>query len=99
VATAWAILFERDAGANNRSKRQEIECCAPADNEDLDGKTFYPLTFPITAGPGTLVVMLTLGAHASQADLSGKVAAYSGIVIASALSCGAVTFVTAMPPR
>jgi multiple antibiotic resistance protein len=99
AATAWAILFERDAGANNRSKRQEIEDCAPSDDEGLDGKIFYPLTFPITAGPGTLVVMLTLGAHASQNDLSGKLAAYSGIAIASALLCGAVYICYGYAPK
>lgn len=99
AATAWAILFERDAGANNRSKRQEIEGCTPPDNVDLDGKIFYPLTFPITAGPGTLVIMLTLGAHASQNDLAGEVAGYSGIAIASAVLCAAVYVCYAYAPK
>lgn len=99
AATAWAILFERDAGANNRSKHQEIGSGTPPENEDLNGKIFYPLTFPITAGPGTLVVMLTLGAHASQNHLAGKVATYSGISIASALLCGAVYICYGYAPR
>ena len=28
-----------------------------------ESSAFYPLTFPVTAGPGCLVVMLTLSAH------------------------------------
>src|SRR6516225_7525490 len=31
----------------------------------VEQKVFYPLTFPITVGPGCIVVMLTLSAHAS----------------------------------
>jgi multiple antibiotic resistance protein len=31
----------------------------------LKQKVFYPLTFPVTVGPGSIVIMLTLSAHAS----------------------------------
>jgi multiple antibiotic resistance protein len=31
----------------------------------LEQQVFYPLTFPVTVGPGCIVVMLTLSAHAS----------------------------------
>lgn len=31
----------------------------------IEQKAFYPLTFPVTIGPGCIVVMLTLSAHAS----------------------------------
>src|ERR1700733_6528971 len=34
--------------------------------ESLQEKIFYPLTFPLTAGPGCIVVMLTLSAQASS---------------------------------
>jgi multiple antibiotic resistance protein len=30
----------------------------------LERKIFYPFTFPLTAGPGSIVVMVTLSAHA-----------------------------------
>jgi multiple antibiotic resistance protein len=32
----------------------------------LEQQVFYPLTFPVTVGPGCIVVMLTLSAHASM---------------------------------
>ena len=63
VATAWSLLFEKDAGANARNKNLEIGATESNEDDELDGKIFYPFTFPITAGPGTLVVMLTLSAR------------------------------------
>lgn len=32
----------------------------------LDAEIFYPFTFPLTAGPGTIVVTLALAAHAER---------------------------------
>ena len=58
-------------------------------------KIFYPFTFPITAGPGTLVVMLTLSAHAGQRMLAEKVQAHAGIAIASAVLSASSTYVMA----
>jgi multiple antibiotic resistance protein len=33
-------------------------------------KLFYPITFPITAGAGTIAVLFTLSAHGASADIS-----------------------------
>ncbi len=43
---------------------------------------FYPLTFPVTAGPGSIVVMLTLSAHVPGKQLLGDVLAHLGILLA-----------------
>ena len=51
----------------------------------LEQKVFYPFTFPITVGPGSFVVMVTLSAHASGKDVMLSVAAHAGIAIAVAL--------------
>ena len=58
--------------------------------ESLALKTFYPFTFPITAGPGTLVVMLTLSAHCSNPILTERVAGYLGVFAAVVVLCAAV---------
>ena len=50
--------------------------------ESLQGKIFYPFTFPITAGPGCIVVMVTLSAHASGKGTFPDVWAHAGIVLA-----------------
>jgi multiple antibiotic resistance protein len=84
AATAWALLFEKDATANNRAKHQEIAGSMPAEDEDLNNKIFYPFTFPITAGPGTLVVTITLSAHASMGGLVARASAYGSIALAAA---------------
>jgi len=58
---------------------------APLDAPDLamlEGKVFYPLTFPLTAGPGCIVVMVTLSAHASVEGLMPDLAAHAGIMLA-----------------
>ncbi len=46
-------------------------------------KVFYPLTFPVTVGPGCIVVMLTLSAHASvEHGVLDDVVAHVGISLA-----------------
>ena len=50
-------------------------------------RAFYPLTFPITVGPGSVAVMLTLSAQAKNVGLSGRIPAFLGLfVCAAALS-------------
>jgi multiple antibiotic resistance protein len=58
----------------------------------LEQKIFYPFTFPITAGPGCIVVMVTLSAHASVTGLLPEIAAHAGIVLAVVLLSVAVYF-------
>lgn len=57
------------------------------------GKSFYPLTFPLTAGPACVVVTLTLGAHASRGPLVDVVLAHVGAMIGIAL-IGVVVYVS-----
>jgi multiple antibiotic resistance protein len=51
--------------------------------KSLKNKIFYPLTFPLTVGPGCIVVMLTLTAHASvKQAVIDNVMAHVGIFLA-----------------
>jgi multiple antibiotic resistance protein len=50
--------------------------------ESLRQKVFYPFTFPITAGPGCIVVMITLSAHASTHEMLPDLGAHVGISLA-----------------
>ena len=99
VATAWSLLFEKDAGANARNKNLEIGPNASIEDDGLYGKIFYPFTFPITAGPGTLVVMLTLSARVPTKDLPQMVAGHAGIVLAAAVLSASVYFCYGYAPR
>lgn len=63
---------------------------APAEVSDtrlkvIQQKIFYPLTFPVTVGPGCIVVMLTLSAHASSNGTLQDVMAHVGILVAVVL--------------
>jgi multiple antibiotic resistance protein len=99
AATAWTLLFEQDPGANTRNKHREIAGSMPAEDDDLAGKIFYPFTFPITAGPGSLVIMITLSAHVPASDWAGKVAAYGGIALAVVVLSGTVYICYGYAPR
>jgi multiple antibiotic resistance protein len=99
VATAWSLLFENDASVNTRKKNEEIAGSGSDDDGDLAGKIFYPFTFPITAGPGTLVVMLTLSARVSDKGLAETAAGHAGIVLAGIVLCACVYFCYGYAPR
>jgi len=66
--------------------------------EALDSKSFYPFTFPLTAGPGTVVVTLTLAAHAEQSTSIDSVFSQLGLFLAVAVLCGMVYFAYGYAP-
>jgi len=99
AATAWSLLFENDASASTRKKNAEIGGNGSSDDGDLEGKIFYPFTFPITAGPGTLVVMLTLSARVSNRDLLETAAGHAGIVLAAMVLSASVYFCYGYAPK
>src|SRR5207244_11220097 len=59
VAMGWATLMENDEGCD-KSARKSI---AP---QDVFHRAFYPLTLPLTVGPGSISVAITLGATAAH---------------------------------
>ena len=75
----WEVLNQNDSGAAMRQKQEESENSDDSLFPDLKEKLFYPFTFPITSGPGTLVTMLTLSAHISRSKLSENLLGHAGI--------------------
>jgi multiple antibiotic resistance protein len=59
VAMGWAMLMERDEGCD-ASNRKHIH------PQDIVRQAFYPLTLPLTVGPGSISVAITLGANAAH---------------------------------
>jgi multiple antibiotic resistance protein len=59
VAMGWATLMENDKG-RDKSARESIE------PQDVFHRAFYPLTLPLTVGPGSISVAITLGANAAH---------------------------------
>src|ERR1700693_2794417 len=73
----WGLLNNQDG-----TKATKQDAADSSGGWRLEGKVFYPLTFPITAGPGCIVVMLTLSAHASRTAVLPNILAHIGIAIA-----------------
>jgi multiple antibiotic resistance protein len=78
AAMGWNLLSQSDAPSVATESKQ----VGDPDVSSVQGKAFYPLTFPITAGPGCIVVMITLSAHASAQRGFADLAARGGIALA-----------------
>jgi len=79
AAMGWKLLNEE---GSEEKEKPEVDS---RDIRSLEQKVFYPLTFPITAGPGCIVVMVTLSAHASIKGMLPSLAAHAGIAAAVVL--------------
>lgn len=77
ASMGWKLLNQPDT-----ETRHEQSDVAAASLGTLEEKIFYPFTFPVTAGPGTVVVMLTLSAQASVEGLLPDGLAHVGILLA-----------------
>jgi len=82
AAIGWSVLNEPDADASRKTRHEESAVRDDAGTLGLDQKVFYPFTFPVTSGPGTLVAMLTLTAHSSDRVLTRNILGHIGIFLA-----------------
>ena len=98
AAIGWSLLNEKESQAATETSKLQTQTRIETEDESLSLKTFYPFTFPITAGPGTIVVMLTLSAHASSHQLSSNVAGHLGVFLACLILCAAVYVCYAYAP-
>ena len=58
MSTGWTLLQQREAEqSRNRAEKGKIT------REDIANRAFYPLTLPLTVGPGSISVALTLGVN------------------------------------
>jgi multiple antibiotic resistance protein len=59
ISTGWALLRQAsDDGAGDKDGKRK-EC----NEADYDRQAFYPLTLPLTVGPGSISVAITVGAN------------------------------------
>ncbi len=99
ASIGWSVLNEKDSAASTRDKREEAAFSTDQTLRLLEGKTFYPFTFPITSGPGTLVVMLTLSARFSGGALTPNIVGHVGLFLAFLVLSGLVYICYAYAPR
>ena len=63
ISTGWTLLKRRDDDERDRVHP------SPHHHETFH-QAFYPLTLPLTVGPGSISVAVTLGANASRSGLN-----------------------------
>jgi multiple antibiotic resistance protein len=99
AAIGWSVLNEQDANKTARDKKEDAELDDEMGTRALEQKAFYPFTFPVTSGPGTLVVMLTLSAHISDSNLTRNILGHVGLLIAIVVLSGLVYICYAYAPK
>ncbi len=76
ISTAWTMLHQ---GADE--ERQKVHRTIQPKNQSREA--FYPLTLPLTVGPGSISVAITLGANAAH-GYPENVAAIAGALVGAA---------------
>jgi multiple antibiotic resistance protein len=99
AAIGWSVLNEQDANKSSRDKQEDAELDEEMGTRALEQKAFYPFTFPVTSGPGVLVVMLTLAAHVSDRNLTRNILGHVGLLIAIVVLSALVYFCYAYAPK
>jgi multiple antibiotic resistance protein len=97
ASMGWSLLNQKDSDASEKKlvmKEDELEL-----TNTLSKKSFYPFTFPLTVGPGSLVVTLTLSAQATQSTTTHSLIAHAGILIAALAMAALVYLCYANAPR
>ena len=77
AAMGWKML---SSGGKEAAPTQ-----GASDEEAVLERAFYPFTFPLTVGPGTIVVVLTLSAQATRRSLQATLLAHVGILLGASL--------------
>jgi len=77
ISTGWSLLKEKEEDDRGKAHRD-------MDAQDIFRHAFYPLTLPLTVGPGSISVAITLGANAPQ-HLPQNLLAILGALIGSLL--------------
>jgi len=76
-AFGWALLMEKDGERNTRP-----EAVQP---QNIFHQAFYPLTLPLTIGPGSISVAITVGANSTH-----NFGVHIGIILAALLAMGLI---------
>lgn len=86
----WEFLSAKDDNTSKETTNSDQNGAAL--NEKIDGKLFYPVTFPVTTGAGTISVLFTLSAHSAASDISHYLVNTSAIIIAIVVMCILIYF-------
>lgn len=99
AAMGWSVLNEKDSAVPALDKREQTQLSPDASVSALEQKAFYPFTFPVTSGPGTLVVTLTLAARAENGGLVLNALRHGALFLAVVVISALVYLCYANAPR
>jgi multiple antibiotic resistance protein len=99
AAMGWRVLNEDDSDADTRAKTEEAGQQGDSALASLKQKAFYPFTFPVTSGPGTLVTVLTLSARTAGNKLSTNLLGHAGLFASVVVISILVYFCYAYAPK
>ncbi|HZT78402.1 MAG TPA: MarC family protein [Vicinamibacterales bacterium] len=74
IASGWRLLNADDGPSRDRP------AVSDAWEREVARRAFYPLTFPLTVGPGSISIAITLGAGIARRGTSGIVDLVSDVV-------------------
>jgi multiple antibiotic resistance protein len=75
AATAWRLLQ-----AEGEASGDPVGASRRVTAEEIAGRAFYPLSFPITVGPGSISIAITLGASLPKQGVP-LIASSAGLVL------------------
>lgn len=81
IATGWTLLQREPEEARASSEKKVTK-------QDISNRAFYPLTLPLTVGPGSISVAITLGAD--QFPQGGSIVRLIAAIIGPALLAATV---------
>ncbi|HVH89255.1 MAG TPA: MarC family protein [Terriglobales bacterium] len=90
-ASGWTLLKQED-GTDRPSVHRTVNC------KDVLHEAFYPLTLPLTVGPGSISIAITLGANESH-NLRGNLLSMLAALIGSAIVAATIYLCYAFADR
>jgi multiple antibiotic resistance protein len=99
ASIGWSVLNAKDSSGRTPDKDGSVSVSPDATQKQLLQKAFYPFTFPVTSGPGTLVVTLTLAARAQGHGLESTLMRHGGGLLAILVLSALVYLCYANAPR
>ena len=78
----WKLLTSDDQVKGDKERARPQHC-----PEDIDNILFYPVSFPMTTGAGTISVILTLSAHEEEINILNHIMNLSALFLSIVLIC------------
>ncbi len=89
----WSLLSSDDSGKGTQETAQPVN-----PTKKVENILFYPVSFPMTTGAGTISVLLTLSAHGHDNDLRVYLTNLSALIVATIIMCLLIYFCYSYTP-